>query len=159
MKALVILIIFTLSLCPVKSQTVVHITHRHYEGTIFPKHYDLFGFPPDGTRYSPSETDIDMAEHILSMCFKEVTCKSKRMHYKRDIIKKRKLKRYYRLYWGEFNGEKDKIIGIVFDSNYKNHKSMEDEIYSVFGGGPSFFVVKINITKPKIVSIKLNGYS
>lgn len=75
------------------------------------------------------------------------------------MIKKRKLKRYYRLYWGELDEDGSKIVGIIFDSNYKIHKKDVEELYSVLDGGSSYFFVKINIAKKKIESIRLNGYS
>ena len=159
MKTLFFLVLFTFALCPVNSQTLIHIKHKQYEGTIFSKQHDLFGFPPNANRYSPSEADVESAEHILSALFDEVTSKSKHSHYKRDVIKKRKLKRYYRLYWGELDEDGSKIVGIIFDSNYKIHKKDVEELYSVLDGGSSYFIVKINISKKKIESIMLNGYS
>lgn len=157
------LILFALLFCSnvlVYSQSSLHIKQKHYEGIIFSSQCDLFGFPSATNRFTPSESDIVNAEKILSSSFQEVTRKSQQTHKKQDVIRQKKLSKYYRQYWGELNDDNDKIIGIVLDSNYYrfNHISPSEGIYTVTDGGPSYFIVLINITTNRIASIKLNGY-
>lgn len=160
MRTHILFLLFFCSNVLMYSQTTLNIREKHYEGIIFSSQCSVFGFPPTTNRFTPSEDDIINAERILLQSFQKVTDKSREVHSKKDVISKKKLKKYYRLYWGELNNDNDKIIGIVLDAEpcrFK-HISSSEGIYSVNDGGATYFIVFVNITGNSLISIKLNDY-
>ena len=77
---------------------------------------------------------------------------------KRDAIKKRKLKKYKRQYWGEISPNGDYILRITFQCGYFDSLAIERcEITTVLDGGTSFFELDIDMKRNKIIKIAIHG--
>ena len=139
-------------------QHVEHIKEKHFEGYIFSKECSLCGLPPGDNRFTPSVEDVKKAEQMIHENADTIVGESRRFFKKKDAIKKRKLKKYIRQYWGEISSNGDHILCVTFRCRGINMSAIERcEISVPFDGGTCFFELNIDMKRNKIIKIEING--
>ena len=139
-------------------QHVEHIKEKHFEGYIFSKECSLCGLPPGDNRFTPSVEDVKKAEQMIHENADTIVGESRRFFKKKDAIKKRKLKKYIRQYWGEISSNGDHILCVSFRCRGINMSAIERcEISVPFDGGTCFFELNIDMKRNKIIKIEING--
>lgn len=139
-------------------QHVEHIKEKHFEGYIFSKECSLCGFPPGDNRFTPSVEDVKKAEQMIHENADTIVGESRRFFLKRDAIKKRRLKKYKRQYWGEISPNGDYVLRVTFSCRGINMSAKERcEISVPFDGGTCFFELDIDMKRNKIIKIEING--
>jgi len=153
-------ILFIMLMCcgVVYPQHVEHIKEKHFEGYIFSKECSLCGLPPGDNRFTPSVEDVKKAEQMIHENADTIVGESRRFFKKKDAIKKRKLKKYIRQYWGEISSNGDHILCVTFRCRGINMSAIERcEISVPFDGGTCFFELNIDMKRNKIIKIEING--
>jgi hypothetical protein len=123
-------------------QNAEFVKGKGYEGYIFPKECSLLGIPPQKNRYTPSVTDIEVAEKTLKEYMKLIK--------KEDIelpIDKKMLEKYTRQYVGYLTNDSEIIVRInLFDNNKLEYQNPALDIISLMG----YCCIQINITTKKV---------
>ncbi len=142
----IFLSIWSISSCYSQNSNTIKISERKYTGYIFPADYDE-GFGTYG-RITPSAEDIRQAESILSTLF------DKKPYYKKLIRKN-----YIRQYLGYYlNGDTILYINLFKKRAAKRWgNSYQKELLHVLDGGDSYWQVRINLTKKKVIEYNING--
>ncbi|WP_031532609.1 MULTISPECIES: hypothetical protein [unclassified Bacteroides] len=152
-------ILFIMLMCcgVVYPQHVEHIKEKHFEGYIFSKECSFCGFPPGDNRFTPSVEDVKKAEQMIHENADTIVGESRRFFLKRDAVKKRRLKKYKRQYWGEISPNGDYILCITFQCGLFDLAIERCEITTVLDGGTCFFELDIDMKRNKIIKIAING--
>ena len=153
----IILCLFINTLCILSYSQSIYIENRNYKGYIFPKDYQVYGFPPNPNNFTPSKEDVEDAELILRDYFKKRSFTS---CSECPSINRKTLKNYFRQYAGEFAENGNKIIFINFiHKEEKDIVSLEDmkkDIIFIHDGDTCFWKIYIDITSKKVVEIVVN---
>jgi|LAHS01.1.fsa_nt_gb hypothetical protein len=158
MKAKLMLIVCIFLCLEGYSQESTLMRGKGYAGYSFNKSHGVFmSIENQQERYTPTKEDIVLAEKILKDSIKNVLGRQKNFS---TSINLNKLKKYKRQYIGFIAKNGDVVIWI----NFLRDKKIEDvelsrDIIIVLDGGERYWSIFINLTRPALYGVCINGVS
>ena len=133
-----------------------HYKTKKFNVAIFPEtSFDMIS----GKRFTPSRTEIDIAENALKQKLKKLN--SNLTNQSSTPIIHRKLRKYKRQYLGYYKNN-TKILLINFFWEKRNHRDSEEkwlkERIEVYDGGSYYWNIKYNIDTGEFFELEINGY-
>jgi hypothetical protein len=133
----------------------IHVFGDSFEGVIFTDKYEFrLGIAKsNGKNFTPTENDILLVEKLLRKNLDTV----KSFDNQNKLIK-RKLKHYWRQYFGYINEKGERIIAI--NGLWKNLDFTPNwlkNIVIVLDGGDDYWQIKINLDKLELFEFDVNG--
>lgn len=158
MKTKLMFIVFIFSCLAGYSQESNLVKGKGYIGYSFNKsHFVLMSIDNQKERYTPTKKDIMLAEKILKDNINNALREQK---YFSTSINLNTLKKYKRQYVGFITKKGDVVIWINFlrDKEIKDVELSKD-IIMVMDGGERYWSIFVNLTKPALYGICINGIS
>ena len=140
-----------------------YIKEDCFEGYIFAKENvkdaDWMPFNDMKEKYTPSVSDIIMAERILKEQLGKINKKTLMNQGKGCPIIHRKLSRYKRQYFGYINKSGEKIIWInfIWDKKKDSLKWWNTEVIYILDGCSYFWNIKVNLSTENLFELIVNG--
>lgn len=148
------LLLSLLVLCCIPSPRFVK--GHNFKGYIFPAEYEEVFI--GGTRFTPTEADIKLAEKIITAQIKDADG-NWIVNSSKDIVIHKKLHKYMRQYVGFINDKGERVIWV---SALWNSKFIEERagkyIISVSDGGSRYWNVDVNLNTQKLEKLSINGF-
>ena len=140
------------------SQNSTYIKEKGYNGYIFNKEHFIFMSVEDQReRYTPTKENIAQVEKLLNDSINYIL---KNQNQCKPPINKKTLKKYRRQYVGFLTKDNDIIIWINFINNKDtSDKELSEDVVRVFDGGSNYWSVFVNLTKKKLLEMRVNGTS
>lgn len=161
----------TLETFPTSDANKIRVKSNKFRGAIFKSTYpcEKLFIQPTNTlnRYTPTKSNIELAETILKNQIKSVNRNRVNQFGKRDNIDKN-LNKYFRQYLGFINEKGDSIIHINFQWDrftlidrikgyWDDRLDYTSDFSIVLDGGSRYWNINVNLTSKKLFGLSVNG--
>ena len=144
----------------VLQQPSIFIKGNGFSGYIFDAdHFVMASIENQKTRYTPDNSDIILAEKLVSKQLKGLNHLKINQHDNCPVIHN-KLSKYVRQYVGFINNSEEKVIWVNCLWEESGHlKDIDKRIIPVKDGCSQYWSVKVNLQSQKVYNLNINGSS